>query len=237
MGWSVDYASSNPSVVVGISDWWGVENSGLSLDGGVTWQKFATMPSFALNSIGGSIAAASESNFLWAPSGNHAPAYTLDGGLTWNIISLPGKTEWSAFHYAYYLDRTTVTADRVQPNTFYLYDVATGVYRSTDGGVNWSKVFSGPVSAWSGWNAKIEAVPGKAGELFFTAGPQAGDPTVAAQGALHALNRRRGDMASSAQCARSALLRIRRSCYSGRSGDRLYRRLRQRRLWDLVFHR
>jgi hypothetical protein len=179
-GWSLDYASSNSKFIVGISDWWGVENSGFSTDGGHTWQKFAGLPSFAMSSVGGSIAASSPTNFIWAPAGGAAPAYTLDGGVTWKTISIPGKTDWSQFDFAYYLDRTTVTADRVQANTFYLYDVSTGVYKTTDGGVNWTLVHSGPISDWSVWNAKIEATPGKAGELFFTAGPQAGDPSVPA---------------------------------------------------------
>jgi photosystem II stability/assembly factor-like uncharacterized protein len=178
MGWSVDYASTNSKFIVGISDWWGTDDSGFSADGGATWQKFASLPTWALNSVGGSIAASTPNNIIWAPSGNNAPAYTLDGGNTWKTISITGKSDWSGLHSSYYLDRTTITADRVQPNTFYLYDAATGVYRTTDGGVNWTKMFSGQVSAYSQWNAKIEAVPGKAGQLFFTSGPLDGDPAV-----------------------------------------------------------
>jgi hypothetical protein len=178
MGWSVDYASTNTKFIVGISDYWGTDDSGFSVDGGATWQKFASLPTWALNSVGGSIAASTPNNIIWAPSGNNAPAYTLDGGQTWKPISIAGKTDWSALHAGHHLDRTTITADRVQPNTFYLYDVATGVYRTTDGGVNWTKMFSGHITAYSQWNAKIEAVPGKAGELFFTAGPLDGDPAV-----------------------------------------------------------
>jgi hypothetical protein len=185
-GWSLDYASSNSKFIVGISDWWGVENSGFSTDGGHTWQKFAGLPSFAMSSVGGSIAASSSTNFIWAPAGGAAPAYTLDGGVTWKTISIPGKTDWSQFDHAYYLDRTTVTADRVQANTFYLYDVATGVYRTTDGGVNWALVHTGPISDWSYWNAKIEAMPGKAGELFFTSGPIDGpNQTVSYTSLMH----------------------------------------------------
>lgn len=172
MGWSIDYASSNPTFIVGISDWWGTEESGFSTDGGKTWQKFAGLPPWAKDTVGGSIAASTPLNFIWAATGNQPPAYTLDGGKTWTNISIPGKTDWSALHHAYYLDKTTITADRVQPNTFYLYDVASGVYRTTDGGVNWTKVYDRPVSDWSYWHSKIEAVPGSAGELYFTSGPQ-----------------------------------------------------------------
>lgn len=178
MGWSLDYASSNSQFVVGISDWWGAENSGFSTDGGKTWQKFEDYPEFASQSIGGTIAASSPTNFIWAPANGFAPAYTLDGGATWTTIDLPDQSDWTNFHFAYYLNRTTVTADRVLPNTFYLYDSATGLYRTSDGGVSWAKVFGGEITPFSYYNAKIEAVPGSPGELFFTAGPQGSDPSA-----------------------------------------------------------
>ena len=176
-GWSLDYASSNPNFVVGIADWWGREESGYSTDGGKDWQVFPTMPPFAGKVIGGSIAASSPTDIIWAPANGAAPYYTLDGGQTWNAVALPGVTDWSEFDYAYYLDRRTVTADRVLSNTFYMYYLGptnTGVYRSTDGGVTWTEVFSGQISAGSGFNAQIQSVPGEAGNLFFTGGPQDG---------------------------------------------------------------
>ena len=49
------------------------------------------------------------------------PYYTLNGGETWNPVILPGVSSWSGFDFAYYFDTRTVTADRVLPNTFYLY--------------------------------------------------------------------------------------------------------------------
>lgn len=175
MGWSVDYASSDPHFLVGISDYWGTENSGYSADGGKSWSKFAGLPSWANSTIGGSIAASTSKNFVWVATGNQAPAYTLDGGATWANITIPGITNWSLLHNSFYLNRTTITADREAPNTFYLYDPSTGVYRSSDGGVNWTKMFSGEVADWSVWNAKIEAVPGRSGELYFTSGALGSD--------------------------------------------------------------
>lgn len=174
-GWSIDYASSNPSFVVGIADWWNNEESGYSTDGGKTWQTFPN--ELPQKTIGGSIAASTPTNIIWAPADGVAPYYTLDGGVTWKQVVLPGVTDWSNFDFAYYLDRRTVTADRVLPNTFYMYYVGStnsGVYRSTDGGVTWTEVFAGQISPISGFNAKIEAVPGEAGNLFFTGGRQSG---------------------------------------------------------------
>lgn len=169
-GWSLDYSASSPNYIVGLADWWGVEKSGYSTDGGKTWNTFASMPSFAGKTIGGSIAVSSPNEIVWVPTGGYAPVYTKDGGVTWNSVVLPGVTDWSGLDYAYYLDRQIITADKVQPDTFYLY--YRGVYKSTDGGATWSQIYNKEISAYSQFNAKIEAVPGEAGNLFFTGGPQ-----------------------------------------------------------------
>jgi 20S proteasome alpha/beta subunit len=173
-GWSLDYASSNPNFIVGINDWWGTEQSGYSTDGGQTWHTFPNMPSFAGTTIGGTIAASSPTEIVWAPANRVAPQYTKDGGVTWKPVVLPGVSDWSGFDFAYYLYKRTVTADRVLPDTFYMY--YNGVYKTADGGDTWIKVFTGEISQFSGANSRIEAVPGKAGNLFFTGGPQ-GVPT------------------------------------------------------------
>ena len=169
-GWSVDYASSTPSFLVGLADWWGVEESGYSTDGGATWNKFATeLPGAGSSYIGGNIAASTTQNFIWAPADGNQPYYTLDGGQTWNPITLPGVTSWSGFDWAYYLTGRTVTADRVLANTFYLY--YNGVFKTTNGGQSWTEVHTGAISP-SAYNSEIMSVPGEAGNLFFTAGIQ-----------------------------------------------------------------
>ena len=68
-GWSLDYASSNPSFLVGIADWWGTEESGYSTNGGQTWTPFPSfIPGAGSNFIGGTIAASSPTNIIWAPA-------------------------------------------------------------------------------------------------------------------------------------------------------------------------
>ncbi len=134
-GWSVDYASSSPSFLVGIADWWGTEESGYSTNGGQTWTKFPTeIPGAGSSFMGGTIAASTTQNFIWAPAGGQKPYYTLNGGSTWTPITLPGVSSWSGFDWAYYLDQRSVTADRVLANTFYLYDPGKGVFETTNGG-------------------------------------------------------------------------------------------------------
>ena len=112
---------------------------------------------------------------------------------------LPGVTDWSTFDFAYYLDKRTVTADRVLPDTFYLY--YNGVYKSTDGGATWSQGFQRrDLSLFSCYNSRIEAVPGEAGNLFFTGGPQ-GAATHPAGEAFLSVDRWRHHLDRRSQCA------------------------------------
>ena len=69
-GWSIDYASSDPSFLVGIADWWGTEESGYSTNGGQTWTPFPSfIPGAGTSFIGGTIAASSPTDIIWAPAG------------------------------------------------------------------------------------------------------------------------------------------------------------------------
>jgi hypothetical protein len=100
-GWSIDYASSTPSFLVGIAEWWGTEESGYSTNGGQTWTKFASFPPGASSSyMGGTIAASTTQNIVWAPADGYQPYYTLNGGNTWTGITLPGVSSWSGFDFA-----------------------------------------------------------------------------------------------------------------------------------------
>jgi len=178
MGWALDYASSKPSFIAGLFNWAGTEKSGYSADGGQSWTTFATYPPAAANGkIGGSIAASTPTNIVWAPSDNSSPYYTLDGGMTWTPISIygvptNGETGWG---FAHYLKRYIVATDRVTAGTFFLYNYLKGLYRSSDGGANWTLIHSGQIAPFSGFNASLRSVPGQAGHLFFTSGAQ-GNP-------------------------------------------------------------
>ena len=180
MGWCADYAPDNANVIVALMNNWGTHQSGYSLDGGLSWTQFASLPSdVAEGKIGGSIAAGDSNNFMILPSNNAGPWYTKDRGATWLRSSVPnvptsGHTGWG---FAYYLHRYALVADKVDRNTFYLYnylDPYAGVYRSTDGGANFVKVFSGEIAGGSSFNAKMYSVPGQAKHLFFTSGTQDG---------------------------------------------------------------
>jgi len=191
MGWSLDYASSDPSFLVGIADWWGIEESGYSKDGGRSWAPFATYPPTITNGkIGGSIAASTPTNFVWSPSNNSPPYYTKDGGVTWTQILIggvptTGETGWG---WAYYTNRHIVAADRVAAGTFYMYNYLKGLYRSIDGGATWALLRSGEISSSSGVNARLQSVPGHAGHLFFTSGHQGVDLHPAEKPFMHSVD-------------------------------------------------
>ena len=180
MGWAIDYAASEPSYVAGLFNWWGVELSAFSRDGGKTWTPFPSYPPLmSAGKIGGSLAVSTPLNLVWAPSNNGQPYYTRDGGATWLPAEVPGvpasgDTGWG---FAYYLNRHIVAADRVTAGTFYLYNTPRGLYRSTDGGASWTLIHGGEIAPWSAFNAELLAAPDRAGALFFTSGPQgsAGD--------------------------------------------------------------
>ena len=185
MGWALDYAATNSSFIVGLVNWFGpIEQSGYSTNGGLSWTIFPTAPPFGTSGAGspisGCIAVSTPDNIVWVPSNKQAPYYTTNRGQSWTKLSLPGVPDdstasgWGGLHWAYYLDRHIVAADRVTADTFYLYHYVHGLFRSTNKGATWTLVFTGEIAPSSGFNAKLRAVPGHAGHLFFTAGQQSG---------------------------------------------------------------
>lgn len=180
--------------------------AGWSADGGRTWTTFQTFPqidssinptkptrkwgdplAFPDSRFGfGNIAVSADNinNIIWLPSWNRQPAYTLDRGATWQIIRLPGEVN-DAYnsHYASFLNRKVLAADRVEPGTFYYYNAAgtniAGVWRTRDGGRTWTRMFTGELTPFSVYNAALKAVPGVGGHLFFTPGRLSGNPNIA----------------------------------------------------------
>ncbi|RYE86244.1 MAG: hypothetical protein EOO75_15960 [Myxococcales bacterium] len=178
MGWAVDWATSDPTFLVAVINWQS-EKTGYSTDGGVTWQPFATHPPFFTSGkLRGGIAASSPQNIVWAPSDNGRPHSTQDGGQSWQECVFPGLPagDESGFGWARWFNRHIVAADRVEPGTFYIYNYLKGVYRSQDGAASWQLVKEGELGSFTGYNARLRAVPGQAGHLFFTGGHQGGDP-------------------------------------------------------------
>ena len=100
-------------------------------------------------------------------------AVSRDTGHTWaNATSMP-NSGWCSniLGAAYFLDRHVVTADKVDPHTFYAYNINNGYYRSTDGGSTWTLMHA-PIlcCSFDQFNALLIVTPTRAGELWFTGG-------------------------------------------------------------------
>ena len=189
----LDWSPSAADFVVGVasdyrrccSDDGNAVMSGYSFDDGQTWVKFGTLPTPAGTNPSdpwrmsfGTIAVSSDNtaNIVWAPAYNRQPFYTKDRGQTWYPVVLPGSV--GDFYGSFLFDwanRKSLVADKVLPGTFYLYhatedpnEALAGLWRSIDGGATWKQVYVGKIATNSAMYAKMRAVPGQAGHLFFT---------------------------------------------------------------------
>ena len=179
--WAMDWASSDPDTIVAIlSNQNHNQNlSAVSADGGLTWTRFAadvTEP--ATGTAAGCVAASTPLNWVIQPAQNsvitYGPMYTTNGGASWTACTFNDTTDYTQMHYAYFLRRHIVCADRVAANTFYIFHQPTRlVYRSTDSGANFIKMNSTALATGglSVFNAKMKTVIGKEGHLWWTGGP------------------------------------------------------------------
>jgi photosystem II stability/assembly factor-like uncharacterized protein len=179
--WGIDYAEGHAGFLVATMSSQQAtdrDRSGHSTDGGRTWQTFRSLPPWAQRTSGkGFMAASTPANLVWAPGeGRGLPHYTRDGGASWRACSIAGLTDLDAagFGAPSYIRRYPLCADRVAVGTFYLVHHPAGLFASVDGGENWTLRHS-----FKGWvdrfHAKLRAVPGQSGHLFYTAGHSSAD--------------------------------------------------------------
>jgi photosystem II stability/assembly factor-like uncharacterized protein len=166
--------------------------AGYSTDGGLTWARFRTLPTppgtdasdpwrMAFGTI--AVAADSPDNIVWVPGFNRSPFYTRDRGRSWERVVFPGEVLPNTGSFdGYYPQRKTLAADRVLPGTFYLFHDGegmnarlTGLWRTRDGGRSWALAFRGRIVPATARAARLRAVPGHAGHLFYTSGMAGAD--------------------------------------------------------------
>lgn len=174
-GWSIDIAPGTSDIDV-LSDG-GYANFGeasaYSTNGGLSFSTFAAPSNARAGGGGGTIAVSTSSNVVIAPGGGERPSYTtnFDASPTWTGIAISGISTWP--NIGYFNNDRWIVADQVRPNAFYMFIDGKGVYESTNGGATWSLVFSDPsgtVFAAAGGNQIMQAVPGEAGNLFYSPG-------------------------------------------------------------------
>ncbi|WP_437051397.1 cellulose binding domain-containing protein [Streptomyces sp. enrichment culture] len=152
---SLDFAESNPGVVVRAGNLDSGPHIAFSTDNGANW--FAgTDPSGV--SGGGTVAAAADgSRFVWSPQGagvHHATGF----GTSWSPSSgIPSGA--------------VVESDRVDPRTFYGFKSGR-FYVSTDGGATFTA--SSATGLPAGDSVRFKALPGARGEVWLAGGASDG---------------------------------------------------------------
>jgi hypothetical protein len=180
-GWHGDYSPSDPNFIVGHCAWLTTYEGGYSTDGGTTWTVFPSQP--GTPSRGGAIAVGDPDNIVIQYAGGGAKMYvTADRGTSWTQISISGVSETGETGWGdnFTYNHHALTADKVNVGTFYAYNYlntsAGGWYCSTADGANgtWSKTSSQSLGSGDLFHIQIQAVPGKAGHVFGTAGQAGG---------------------------------------------------------------
>ncbi|MFE1550558.1 cellulose binding domain-containing protein [Streptomyces sp. NPDC058718] len=145
---SLDYAETNPDVVVRSGHLDGGPRVAFSADNGANWTA-GQEPSGVTG--GGTVAVSADGGrYVWSPDGTGVHAGT--GGAWTASTGIPAGA--------------TVESDRVDPKTFYGFKDGT-FYASTDGGATFTARATGlPAKG----NARFKAVPGKKGDIWFAGG-------------------------------------------------------------------
>ncbi|GAA2154090.1 MULTISPECIES: sialidase family protein [Glycomyces] len=168
-GTSVDFAQSDPDVVVGAGNVHGNEKGhvGVSTDRGKTWRNAARVEGVPGDGHGGTVAVTADgSRILWSPSDTEiTPVYSTDLGATWNPVQgLPAGAK--------------IRSDRVEPSVLYSFSGGT-FYRSTDGGATFTS--TGATGLPTAGVEDFRAVPGHKNHVWLAG---RGDDTSGAAGGM-----------------------------------------------------
>jgi hypothetical protein len=125
---------------------------------------------------GGCITCTDSSHFAMVSSSSTClPIFTANGGTSWAACSgLPAAQQYIS-NGAKFDNCQCMTNDAAGNMYLFLGSGGAGnvgTYKSTDGGATWSRVDSVDLTSGSPFNLTLQAVPGLAGNLFFTRGYQ-----------------------------------------------------------------
>lgn len=191
--WAADYAIADPNFIVSCTNFQD-SRTAYSTDRGLTWTKFASQHPDG-NLPGGCIAVGAKGvgggvNVIWMPGNNGKAVYrkSTDAlNAAWRYLPFPGyATGFGNWINANYVRRYIITADKDNPGTFYtivnsinqpsgsLDLTMRGVWKTTDEGDTWTRVYSGYLDSEGGsfdfWHGILLCVPGRPGELYYTPG-------------------------------------------------------------------
>jgi hypothetical protein len=157
---SLDYAESNPSVIVrsGNLDKAARPNDNrvaFSTDGGANW--FQGSEPGGVTGGGTVAAAANGSRFVWSPDGAQVH-YSVGFGSSWSAST--GIPQGAIVEF-----------DRVNPNKFYAFQGGR-FYVSTNGGVSFTPAAATGLPATG--SVRFKAVPGREGDVWLAGGTEGG---------------------------------------------------------------
>ena len=189
-GQMTDYAPEDPEFIVGVNRYaiGAYQRCGcFSTNGGRTWSYFPTdLNTLQPDKAGGNIIAVSKSNYIWLPTNQGHPMFTKDSGATWTNCGIGGNVD-RGWHPFYNLGRFVFAHDKVTGNVL-AYNVGSdpgdgwtegdnttlhGIWRSTNGGQNWTRIKAGTISASRSldfYSGKLTFVPGQADHVFWCGG-------------------------------------------------------------------
>jgi photosystem II stability/assembly factor-like uncharacterized protein len=147
----------------------------ISEDNGVTWNLLPGKPAFSGLPADEwpartKIVMCSPDN--WIVLGGQAKGIwrTDDSGATWTQCTFPGAPNDNIFSGNGGERVFKLCADPATDNVAYLYGTNTGMYYTSDAGVNWSLRYSGDLLGTVEYHTKLRATPGMAGHLWITGG-------------------------------------------------------------------
>jgi hypothetical protein len=180
--YALDYSPDDPAYVVGIVNF-NNQEAGYSSDGGATWHVFTAQHP---DSAGGGCVACTggtgaTAKIIWVPGNNGKAVRSSDGGASWSYINMGGSSGGiSNWVNSIFTRRNIVSSDKQRAGCAEIIvnnsnqGITAGVYQTTDHGATWALKFSGVIDSGSDpgqfWHATLSYIPGKSGELLYTAG-------------------------------------------------------------------
>lgn len=166
----LDYAPNMSNVAVAQLS----TESLVSLDGGNTWSQWASFP--AGMGTAGVVAVNTDQKWCSVPGNSVGAAgkiyFTANGATSWTQSTVPGTPTFIQVNQK--IHRQPLAADKVTSGVFYAVDTAQNFYKSTDGGANFSIVSTATAVDGNTGADKLQAVPGRAGHVFYAGHPSNG---------------------------------------------------------------
>jgi len=158
----MDFSAADPNRIIRVGT---IGNHGDDVQGGVTLstdngKTFKGLAWPYREAMKAAYSAKNPNAFVVLPK-NDTPKSSVDGGVTWRDSSgVEGNAITSFWHWQHPL-----AADRVKDGAYYLY-LAGRFYASVDGGINWTRTSTLPVSD----TVFVEAVEGRPGWVYVALG-------------------------------------------------------------------